>query len=288
MRGEDIYKNAFLVDELQRAATTMNRDQFVKFQVDSINCLGRNFHSDFLTVNILHLNDKFMLDGEITSAVAHTSQNTIDSYQRALIHDEFTPITFLHSGTALFNTSIRTMDEWIDHPIYTEHCTTYDLHWVLGISYRFPHHKTTFVAFDYIRAKGEPFSPDLTEEYVEYLSYPFYLAWLHIYGAICAETLKEWLTLCVGMTQPRFFVLRGIAGQGLTKAPMLADRFGLQPRTIHRHVENIFEQLLSREPELYKFEGNANRLTSIQQAYRFMEFGAGNASRVLPRRKFDG
>ena len=120
MRGETLFKRKFLLDELHRAATTMNRDQFVRFQMDMINQLGRNFVSDFLTVNILHLNGDFMLDGEITSAVAYNSQNTIESYQKALIHDDFTPITFLHSGSALFNTSILVMKLVLQENVYQE------------------------------------------------------------------------------------------------------------------------------------------------------------------------
>ena len=283
---EPIYQSKFLLDDLLPAALTMNRNDFAEFQLSEINKLCPQFRSDFLTVNILHLNSKFILDGEITSAVARTPSDTILSYEQVLLHDTFTPLTFLNSGAALFNDSVREIDDWIDRPIYTEHCTPFDHHWVLGVSYRYPHHKKTFVAFDYIRAKGKPYPLELREEYVEYVSYPFYLCWLHVYGAICSETLRDWLTLCARMSEARFLVIRGIAGQGLTRAPDLSSALGLKPRTIHRHVEMTFENILSIEPEKQIFEGNADRVATIAHAYRFMRFGSGSASRQLPRRQF--
>jgi hypothetical protein len=262
----------------------MDMHQFAKFQVDSIAQLGRDFVSDFLTVNILHLNDKFLLDGDITSAVAYTDEKTIESYQRALIHDTFTPLTFLNSGSALFLEATNSMDYWCDQTIFKEHCTPYEQYWILGVSYQYPHHKTTFIAFDYIRAKGEPFSSDLTEEYVEYVSYPFYLAWLHIHGAICGETLRGWLALCAGMTQARFTVLRAMAGQGITKAAELGGLLNLAQGTIHRHTENAYEALLSSGVELIDSTGNANRVLELTRQYQFFNYGMGNVARKLPRR----
>ena len=250
MSASKLYSENFLLDDLYRAAIRKDADDFVRFQVDQINQNIPKFQSDFLTVNILHLNKKFMLDGDITSAVAHNSQNTIKSYQRSLIHDEFTPISFLNTGSAMFNTAFQSMDEWIDQPIYKLHCTPYDHHWVLGVSYRFPHYKTTFIAFQYLRAKGSGFSEELSEEFVEYISYPFYLSWLHIYGAICADTLHEWLSLCAGMTEPRFLLVRAIAGQGIGKTGTLAKNFGVSRSGIDKHIANTKEILLSRRPEL--------------------------------------
>jgi len=289
MAASRLYSEKFLLNSLYRAAICKNADDFVRFQVDQINQNIPKFQSDFLTVNILHLNKKFMLDGEITSAVAHNSQNTINSYQRSLIHDEFTPISFLNAGTAMFNTAFRPMDDWIDQPIYRLHCTPYDHHWVLAVSYRFPHHKTTFIAFHYMRAKGTGFSEELSEEFVEYISYPFYLAWLHIYGAICADTLYEWLSLCAGMTEPRFHVVRAIAGQGLSNTQILAKNFGVSRSGIDKHITNSNEILLSQQPEL-QLSGshNNNRTLAIGKAYLFFQFGAGAVLRNLPRRPSQG
>lgn len=281
---EQIYQSKFLLGDLLPAVLTMDRNDFAEFQLNEINKLCPQFQSDFLTVNILHLNAKFLLDGEISSAVARTPSETITSYEKVLLHDSFTPLTFLNSGTALFNDAVREIDDWIDRPIYTEHCTPFDHHWVLGVSYSYPHHKKTFVAFDFIRAKGRPYPVTLREEYVEYISYPFYLGWLYLYGAICGETLREWLMLCSGMSEARFLVIRGIAGQGLTRANELSSALGVKPRTIHRHVEMTFENVLSLEPEKQVFEGNADRVATIARAYRFMQLGSGKAQRELPRR----
>lgn len=282
--AEQIYQSRFLLNDLLPAALKMDRNDYAEFQLNEINKLCPQFQSDFLTVNILHLNAKFLLDGEITSAVARTPLDTITSYEKVLLHDSFTPLTFLNSGTAFFNDAVREIDDWIDQPIYTEHCTPFDHHWVLGVSYRYPHHKKTFVAFDYMRAKGEPYFSDLREEYVEYISYPFYLGWLHLYGAICSDTLRDWLVLCAGMSKARFLVIRGIAGEGITRAPDLSSALGLKSRTIHRHVEMTFDNILSVEPEKQIFEGNADRVATIARAYRFMQFGSGSARRQLPRK----
>jgi len=230
-----------------------------------------------------------MPDGEITSAVAHNSQKSIESYQRFMIHDEFTPISFLHTGTAMFNTAFRPIEEWLLQPIYKQHCTPFDFHWVIGLSYRFPHHKTTFLAFHYLQAKGEGFTHSLDEEFIEYVSYPFYLAWLHIYGAICADTLHQWLSLCAGMTLPRFLVIRTIAGQGIAHANTLGNTLNITTKTIYRHIENAQETILSQLPQS-QIDGdhNASRILNIAKAYSFFEFGSGQLIRKLPRRVLKG
>lgn len=286
MKCDPLYQKQFLIGELLPAALRKEPKEFTKFQIEQIRENIPKFQPHKITVNILHLNDKNLPDGEISSTVANLPESVIDSYQKNLLHDSFTPITFSQTGSALFSEAVRSMQEWEDQLIYKNHCTPYGHYWVIGVSYQFPHHKKTFLAFDYMRDKGASFCSNLEEEYVEYISYPFYLAWLHIYNAICSDTLKEWLVLSAGMTEARFKIIRGIAGQGLPKAKFLAEHLNINPRTIHRHVENSFEQLLSLQPERQVYEGNADRISSIMKAYRFMEYGASNVKRILPKRQY--
>jgi hypothetical protein len=286
MKASVIYNSGFLLEDLYRAAIRRDRSAFVEFQLNALNQNECRLNAEFLTVNILRLNEKCLLDGELTSAVANLDESVVDSYQKALFHDDFTPNTLFNPGVAVFNTAYRHMDDWIDHPIYTNHCNAFAHHWVLGVSYRYPNQKPSFVAFDYIREKGNPFADDLTEEYAEYLSYPFYLGWLHIFGAICEDYLKDWLTLCAGISPARFRILRALAGQGIGKSSILATALHVKPGTIESHLNLAYENLLCIRPELENFSGNADRRLLLARAYRFFEYGSGNIDRPLPRRRF--
>jgi hypothetical protein len=152
----------------------------------------------------------------------------------------------MNAGTALYIEATNPIEFWEDTKIYRAHCTPVGFHWVLGVSYRFSMFKPTFLAFDYMRGKGTPFSPKLREEYVEYISYPFFLGWLYIYEAICKERLFEWLDLISNITEARFLVLRAMGGQCLTKASDLGNALGVSEKTVRRHVEITFEELPSR------------------------------------------
>lgn len=290
MHPDKLYNKEFLLGDLYSAATTMNPREYARFHFDSLNKYAKHFESDFLTVNILHLNKKQQLDGNIVSAVVNQPDSIIDNYQRNLAEDNFTPKTFIHSGTALFVEAENTMDYWYDSTIYKKHCTIYDQYWVLGISYPFPHKKTTFLAIDYMRAKGDGFLACLKESYIEYITYPFYLGWLHIHDeAICKETLHDWLTLVTEMTETRFHLLRSMAGHGVTNSKTLSKTFGVTPKTIDKNIANAFDALSVKFHEHSKNKvvipnRNNDQRSMLVHAYRFMEFGKGDMERILPKR----
>lgn len=279
-----IYSKDFLLNDLYRASISMRREEYVYFHADKINELVDGFDFEFLHVSNFHVDKKFELDGEVTNAVAYTSPCSVDNYLRSQKYDDFSFHTYLNTGAALFNETIRSLPEWSDHKFYKMHCTVYNYHSILSISFHYPHHKKTFVAFDYLRAPWLDFSADLTEEFVEYITYPLFLGWLRVYGAICDETLKEWLSLCVGMTPPRFQVLRALNERGIVNRGQIAGSRGLSIKTIDRHIENAYEQLLRYKPDWTDYSGNAGRVLALSQAYRFFAFGCGQVSRKLPRR----
>lgn len=180
MRPSLLYSREFLLAELYNSARLMSRNEYAHFQLGAINKYVKMLASDFLTVNILHMNSKGFPDGEIVSVVANHPNSVIGNYQKNLSYDLFTPLTFQHPGSALFVEAVRPMNEWECSDIYKKHCTPYGQYWVVGLSYLFPHKKKTYLAFDYMRAQGEKgYSDKLTEEFIEYISYPFYLGWLY-------------------------------------------------------------------------------------------------------------
>ncbi len=284
MRASAVYSNHFLLDDLYRAAVTMNRDEYVGFHANSLNQTAKKLSFDALTVNILHVDENGFPDGEITSAVANVAKSVIGNYEKHITLDEFTPLTFSQTGTALFIEAVKPIDYWLDSPVYKLHCSPYDFHWVIGVSYRYPHQKTTFVAFDYMKAKGVAHAAELTEFDVEYLSYPFYLGWLYQYGAICDQTLLHWLKLLSGTPPARFRVLRGLAEPGIFHAGEFAKNIGSSTKAIYRHLEHAFEELRVRDNDIPEFDCNANRLLALSKAYRFFEFGAASSQSDLPVR----
>ena len=284
MRASPVYSSHFLLDDLYRAATKMNRDEYVCFHADMLKKHSEKLRFDALTVNILHVDRNGFPDGGITSAVAHVAKSVIGSYEKHLALDAFTPLTFSQTGTALFIETVKPIDYWLDSPVYKHHCSPYDFHWVIGVSYKYPHQKTAFVAFDYMKAKGAAHSLALTEFDIEYLSYPFYLGWLYQYGAICNETLYHWLNLLADTPPARFRVLRGLAEPGVFHAGMFARNIGSSKKSVYRHLEHAFEELRVKDNEISEFDYNANRLLALSKAYRFFEFGAASSQSHLPTR----
>ena len=284
MRTSWLYKKPFLVEELFRAIIKLDRTGYAKYHAATLNEFSKSLTFDALTVNILHLNQKGLPDGKIVSSVANVSKSVIPNYQRHLALDEFTPQTFFEPGSALFIEATNPIDYWVDTPIYRQHCTPYDFHWVIGVSYCFPHQKRTFVVFDYMRAQEQNYGPELTEFEVEYLSFPFYLGWLYQYGAICPDTLFDWLTLIADMPPARFRVLRAFFDACNFSASQFSGQTNITKKTVYRHVEQAFDELIIKKPQLQGIDGNANRLLSLTRAYSFLSFGASANNRDLPVR----
>lgn len=293
MAASIIYSQSFLLNDLFKAASLMKRkhNDFAEFQLKSINQLALNFKPEFLTINILQLNKKMMLDGDIVSSVANHPSSVISSYQRHILGDHFTPNTILNPGVALYIDAIKPMDYWVETPIYKNHCTPYSQYWVIGLSYRHPQSQSAFIAFDYMRPEGQPFSYKLTEEYIEYISFPFYLAWLYLHDAICENTLKEQLTLCAETPEIGFHVLRSIVGECIAQPGLLSKYLQRSEGTIRRQIENLYLKLPSEYKKSQQMYINsngkramANRVLVLSQAYRYLSFGEGKIERPLPRR----
>ncbi|MEP1265063.1 MAG: helix-turn-helix domain-containing protein [Rhizobiaceae bacterium] len=270
------------------AAIAMPHQEFAKFQADSLNQMSKRLNFDALTVNLVRLNQHGIPDGDIVSAVAYTPISTISNYQRHLHLDEFTPFTFMQPGSAVFVDAVKPMDYWENSTGYRVHCTPYDFHWVLGISYAFPFHASAVVAIDYMRAKSRNFPNDLEEFEVEYLSFPYYLGWLLQFGAIDQHILRFWLALLADMPPSRFRVVRGFAERKAVNAKTLARSMGCSKKTIYRHLEHAFDELLLRDNRLTDLIGSPNRILALSQAYRFFEFGSAAVERVLPVRRSGG
>ncbi|MEP1206363.1 MAG: hypothetical protein ABJM29_17410 [Rhizobiaceae bacterium] len=285
MRTATIYQSRFLLKELYPAALKSSRSEFVQFHADAINQNCRQLTFDALTVNILRVNDKGLPDGDIVSAVAHVSESVVANYQKHLLLDQFTPITLAQPGTAVFIEAVRPIDHWENTEIYKKHCTPFDFYWVLGVSYIYPFHTTALVAFDYMRSKGDAYCNELSEFEVEYLSYPFYLGWLHQFGAIGPETLRQWLTLLADMPPARFRVIRGLAEPRAFNARTFAQSIGSTQNTVYRHLEHAFEELMVRDSDFIDLDGSINRILALSKAYRFFEFGTASSQRILPTRK---
>ncbi len=91
------------------------------------------------------------------------------------------------------------------------------------------------------------------------------------------------------MAEPKFHVVRAIAGQGLSNARILAKNFGVSKSAIDKHIANAHDTLLARQPEL-QLSGDhfADRSLTIAKASQFFGFGVGAALRKLPRRLIKG
>ena len=284
MKIHHIFSKDYLLKELYPAVLSLPRKQYVYFHADAMNREIASLSFDFLTANILHLDKRCFPEGEIISEVAYAHESSKKTYEKNLIKDDFTPLTLLTPGSALFAEAIKPMDVWIDTPIWHSHCVEQDFHWVIAISYKYPHRKKTVITFHYVKSKGAPFHISITEELIEYFSFPFFLGWLFQYGAICHETLKEWLTLMIGVSPERFRILRALADPGMASARTLAENLFVSSSTVYKHLENSFDTLLTLEPGRQQFNGNANRILSLAKAYSFMDFGAASCRRILPKR----
>jgi DNA-binding transcriptional ArsR family regulator len=284
MKPGNLYRREFLLGDLLAAARKQNKNQFVEFQgLKSIE-LCRSPLFDFLAVNILRLKPDGMLDGGMVSAVHNVSPLVISNYEKNLILDDFTPLLFERLGSALFNDAVRPMEDWIDRPIYTNHCSIFDYYRVCEVAYSYPFHSNPKIVMFISTDNNRNFPAGLDENLVEYIFFPFYLGWLHVYRLIDAETLQHWLSLLAGMTLPRFRLLRSLFEPCTLSTKQLAESLELSPSAINRHLESSMENLMSISPYLQEKDGNINRLAELLKAYRFFEFAPSSIKRTLPKR----
>lgn len=237
------YSQQFLFGELLPAARSDADDAFAKFHLESSRTLCPRLDADKIAVNILSLNAQSIPDGEIKSATHNCGKTVVSSYARSVQYDHFTPQTFANVGNALWHTDVQSMDAWLEDEIYREHCTPCDLFRVIGVSYLVPFHKTSFIAFDYMTAFGHHFDDALTKEEVEYISLPYFLAWLYWHGRADEATFIEWLKRLVGMTPTRLAILRELVNAPIFTAAGAAQRFGVSVQAINGHISEAYAQI---------------------------------------------
>lgn len=284
MQLGNIYRSEFLLGDLIAATKKQDKDSFVSFQGQKSLELTRSPLFDFLAVNILRLKPDGSLDGELLGAVYNVSPLVIKSYEKNLYLDDFTPQLFGSLGSAVFNESVRPMDDWLDRPIYRSHCNFFDYHRVCEVAYSYPFHVNPKIVMFISVDKNRQFPTDLSEEIVEYIFFPFYLGWLHVYRLIDVHTLRHWLSLLVGMTLPRFRIIRALFEPCTLSTKQMANDLDLSTSAVNRHLENAMENLMRISPHLQEKDGNANRLAELLKAYRFFEFAPSSINRKFPKR----
>lgn len=285
MRISPIYRSEFLLKDLVKRASSRDGDAFLNFQGNSLLQIMGNDLFDFMAVNTFYLRQNGTLDGGLTSSVFNAPKAVVESYERNILHDTFTPTLFAKTGTAVFNSAVKSMEEWEDSPIYTEHCSIFDFGVVCEVAYTFPFHRLPRIVIFMSKAPGAQFSAHLTEEEIEYIFFPFYLGWLRVFDLIDHETLDRWLQLLCGMSLARFRVLRSLFEPQPWNGKKRALELGVSDAAIYRHIEGAFEHLLTVDPELQNDNVSANRLVELTKAYYFFSFAPGEIKRSMPRKR---
>ena len=277
MKPSQVYNKHFLSEDLYRASISLKSHQFADFHLTSLNRLGKGFCAESMTATV------FEDDGDFCSSVSKNSPRIAESYEAVAHLDDYTPVALMNSGVALYSEAHKTIDEWQDTALWKRHLSIFDCHRMVQVCYDFPFKKNTHISFVYLNPMERRFSINLSEEAVEYMSYPFFLGWLHVHNVICDQTLRAWLELLEGMTLPRFRLLRAIAGEGISNSSAISVGMGVTKGTVYRHIENSFENLLRIQHGLFFESGNANRILALAHSYHFLRFGAGKVIRKLPR-----
>lgn len=293
MKPASIYHPDFLLNSIYPAALQMDLNEFVHFQADSLNERINGIGIDTLKISLCEARHGKVTDHSLAGAVAYGSHNSLLHWKQLREHDDLTPALLQYPGAALFTSSMP-VEVWRAHPMYQLHCQIYGVEEVAAIGYRFPLSRKNVLIMMYCWENAQNCPPALSEEMVEYISFPFYLGFLYIVGAICDETLHDWLGRCAKITLPRYKVLRSMAGQGISRASDLAEALGVSVASIRRHTENAHEALLQRQMDVSAYDsgrsdgsdGNANRVIALARHYHFFSYGAGQIRRSLPRRLF--
>ena len=293
MKPASIFHPDFLLETLYSAALDMDLREFVHFHVDSINSRVKGLDIDMLAMSVCEMQDGKLTDHSLAGAVAYGSHTALTHWKDMSDHDDLTPVLLCHPGTAMFASSIG-VEAWKAHPMYDKHCKPFGIEETASIVYRCPLSRRNVLMLVYCWSGLQRCPSALSEEVVEYISFPFYLGYLHIVGAICNETLYDWLHRCAKMSMPRFLVLRSMAGQGVSRASDLAEALGVSVASIQRHTENAHETLLQRQSEdrttceicqeAQAYDGNANRVIALTRHYHFFSYVPGQIRRSLPRR----
>lgn len=266
-----LYSKDFLLKELWPCATRSDPKDFAVFHAKTVKAVFPDLEFDFLAINRIHLNAKGVLD---IGSVYDCPQKIIASCERTLHHDLFLPVVPNHCGAAPNSGEVESTEQCDETPFFKSHCHIFDTQHAIGMAYQFPHHKLSFLTFYYMCSPNTQCATDVNKKWVEYVSLPFCLAWMHLHDRICAQTLKDYLSRLIGKTPERLQVLREIASSPAFNAKNAANQLGVSVHTIYKHVSEAHQELLchdSLDKRLFT-DGNSNRIHLLAHQYRFLSW----------------
>lgn len=283
LRQASTYTAEFL-EEMHGRACQDDHRAFSKFQANSLKTILGTDYFDYLIVLLVGLDRSGLVSETIFGRTHEIDERILTSYDAISLTDEFTPILARNSGTFLHNTALNSIEKlFSEFALYRDFAQTFDFYQFGAIAYQVPFRTRQKVVFFLSKGNRANFDCRYTEEELEYVIFPFFLAWLHRLNIIDSLYLKRWLALIEGITLPRFRVLRAFFEQEAQGVKEIAKGLGVSKHGVYRHIEHSFETLLSLNPKLDLSEGSKNRLVEIGKAYSFLGFGPSFLSRKIPR-----
>ncbi len=110
------------------------------------------------------------------------------------------------------------------------------------------------------------------EDALQYLSVPFYFAWLMRWGHIDVATLEDWYRLLVGVTPARLNLLREIVCVGRYQTGVIANRLALSDRVVRNYIAEALHAVSHLLPDLEMASANSSQCIDLVRYYWFLRY----------------
>jgi hypothetical protein len=281
-RSREYYSRNFLFQELLPAAKYCENSEFAKFHADSLNHHIDGFNLAGLTASV----QRYRPDGEFEDFELLTSYNVCKSaeklYRKTSKFDIIRVLAFSNIGSAIINSDVKPLSEWLDTEIYHYFKNPLGIHHSATLSYAIPYKKYHRLRIVCSSNRSRIFDPAVTGDEVEFYSLPLFLGWMLRLGIIDEPTLETWLLLLTGMTPMRLAMLRTIVNIGRYQIAAIAGRLNITEGVVRNYITEAYCSISHLLPCPEIAGANTSQCVDLVRYYKFLNLvGLPNAL-ILP------
>ena len=266
------YSASFLSEDLYEHAQHLSDDDFLLYQLEYMREVFAHFEPDCFSVCLASHDESGGIE-YATRYVAFNHEKGTDKKYKDFSHlDEMDPAIFKRPGNAIYNTHVRSMDDWFDNEFYQGFKVPLGLNHTIILSFRFPFRTDLRVRFSYQTRYPKLFSDQVSKYEVEFYTLPFYYSWLHRYGAIDERTLKLWLDKLVGVTPLGLSLLRDMCTASFYSKTQTAQKWNISKRVIDNQFHNIYGSLRQNTDLDSQGHGYRSQLVDLTNHFSFLRF----------------
>ena len=241
------------------------------FQRSTMAKIWPEFHYDFSNTSKVEI-DQQLGPSDLATIFCNLPDSTLESYLENAIHDDLSPLAYINQGRIIVHNKLREQNEWMSHPFFVNHCMKYGIYGSSSIGYLYPAHRATYIAFDYMGNKTNKCWDNIDHLPLEYLSFPFALAWLYRFGAMDIEELERRFHALSDLTYLELSRLRKYINAPHQTFAQQAKLLDIKERRLKEGLYDLREKLSPRFGWQSSEElGNRRRsLRQMESEYHFL------------------